>query len=795
MRFRFQNYQWLQAIVFAIDEINRNPDFLPNVTLGLWMYDTCSAVSRALEGSIWILTQSGKSVPNYRCHRKAQLAGIIGDYSSTNTISMARLLGLSKYPQVSYLSTSSILSDRSQFPSFFRTIPSDDFQSRGLAQLVIHFGWTWVGLLAMDNDYGQQGILILRQELANAGVCIAFSENILTAVANKNALHIVRVIRSSSAKAIVIFSNEASLLPIVEEMVVQNVTGRTWIASESWSTFALLSIAKYQPVLSGTIGFAMRSGEIPGFNPDSVHPSKSPEHIFGVQLWEKAFDCKWPNQKNPVNSLNNTIKLCSGNDALENHQIRNNSTRASTAAYSAYGSVYAIASALKDLKSCETSRGPFHHGTCADITDFQPWQLLHYVQNVRFRNADGAEVSFDQHGNPPPSYDIVNWQRDAWGNTQYVKVGRYDSSAPQKLLVNTTAIMWAGGNTQIPLSLCSPICPPGFWKASKLGEPPCCFMCVPCPQGEMSNKSDSVTCSKCPWDQWPNERQDQCIPKTIEFLSYYEPLGAALAVISVGLSLIPSGILVMFIYFRKTPIVKANNRTLSYLLLFALCLCFLSSLFFIGFPSAETCLLRQAAFGIIFALCISCVLAKTMMVVIAFKAINPKSNLRRWVGRQLAYMVVTICTLIQVLLCVAWLSYLPTFSEYNTYSQPGNIIIECIEGSPVAFWCMLGYLGFLATISFIVAFLSRKLPDSFNEAKFITFSMLAFLVAWISFIPAYLSTRGKYMVAMEIFTILSSSSALVSCIFFPKCYIILLRPEMNIKEFLVDRGRGSTHVT
>ncbi|XP_078524835.1 vomeronasal type-2 receptor 26-like [Lissotriton helveticus] len=340
---------------------------------------------------------------------------------------------------------------------------------------------------------------------------------------------------------------------------------------------------------------------------------------------------------------------------------------------------------------------------------------------------------------------------------------------------------------EIPISVCSPSCLSGFWKAAIEGEPSCCFQCVPCPFGETSNQTDSLGCSSCPWDMWPNERQDQCIPKNIDFLSYEDTLGLILTVFSITLSIVSSAVLALFNRYRDTPVVKANNRFLSYILLLALSLCFLSSLAFLGFPSHEKCLVRQAAFGIIFSICVSCVLAKTIIVVIAFKAINPNNRLKRWVGPWLSYLVVIICTLIQIFQSIVWLVISPPYSQFNIYTQPGQIIVECNEGSTIAFWCMLGYLGLLASISFIVAFLSRKLPDSFNEAKFITFSMLAFLSVWLSFIPAYLSTKGKYMVAMEIFAILSSSSALLFCIFFPKCYIIILRPEMNTKEFL--RGR------
>nr|XP_046245299.1 extracellular calcium-sensing receptor-like [Scatophagus argus] len=793
-------FRHAMTMAFAIDEINKNSNLLPNVTLGYNLYDNCATLGIGFSAALSLASgREEQFVLQENCLGTPPVIGIVGDPFSTFSIAASNVLGLFKLPIVSYFATCSCLSDQKRFPSFFRTIPSDAFQVRAMIHILKHFGWTWVGLLISDDDYGRHAAQSFHTDLTQSGGgCLAYSE-VLPWGNNPNEYkRIVDVMIKSTARVVIVFAHQMHMIQLMEEVVKQNVTGLQWIASEAWTLVDGLHTPTFMPYLGGTLGIAIRHGKIPGLGdfllrikPDKHH-NRDNENSIDKQFWEYTFQCKFPPP--PAGWVESGGTLCTGQEDLKNVQTEFLDTSELRPEYNVYKAVYALAYALDDMLRCVPGRGPFNGHSCATLQRLEPWQLMYYLKKVNFTTSFGDQVSFDENGDALPIYDIMNWLWLPDGRIQVQNVGEVKKSVPtgEELIIDEDKIFWNIDLKEPPRSVCSESCAPGTRVARKKGQPACCYDCIPCSEGKISNQTDSVECTNCPEDFWSGPQHDQCVPKKTEFLSYHEPLGICLTTASLLGTCICSVVLGIFIYHHSTPIVRANNSELSFLLLVSLKLCFLCSLLFIGRPRLWTCQLRHAAFGISFVLSVSCILVKTMVVLAVFKASKPGGGaILKWFGSMQQRGTVMVLTSIQAAICTAWLVSASPTPHKNTHYHNDKIVYECVVGSTIGFGVLLGYIGLLAILSFLLAFLARNLPDNFNEAKLITFSMLIFCAVWVAFVPAYVNSPGKYADAVEVFAILASSFGLLVALFGPKCYIILLRPERNTKKAIM--GRGTTN--
>ncbi|XP_036932139.1 extracellular calcium-sensing receptor-like [Acanthopagrus latus] len=763
-----REFRFAQTMIFAVEEINRSEFLLPNVSIGYRIYDNCGSTLSSMRAAMALMNSdelsSGKS-----CSGQSAVHAIIGESESSSTIVLSRTTGPFKIPVISHSATCECLSNRKEYPSFFRTIASDLYQSRALAQLVKHFGWTWVGAVNSDSDYGNNGMAIFLAAAQEEGVCVEYTEKFHRAEPEK-VMKVVDVIRKSTARVIVGFLAHVEMNNLLTQLSLHNITGLQFIGVEAWITADSLVTPTSFSVLGGSLGFAVQKANVSGL-----------DDFLIKSFWETEFGCKEKNESTVTERA-----TCKENQDLIEFKDYDDDVAELRYSSNIYKAIYAVAHSLHSILKCSRSQG------CDKNVKVSPWQMVETLKQVNFTIKTGDQVWFDSTGAAVARYEVVNWQRGSDGSVQFKPVGYYDASLPpgQNFVLKNEVIMWPGRKKELPVSVCSKSCRPGTYKVLQKGKPVCCYDCIPCADGEISNITDSNDCKKCPEEYWSNQNRDACILKNVEFLYFTEVMGIILVFFTLFGVLFTLIVAILFLINKDTPLVKANNSELSFLLLFSLTLCFLCSLTFIGPPSEWSCMLRHTAFGITFVLCISCVLGKTLVVLMAFRATLPGSNVMKWFGPAQQRLSVLGFTLIQVLICILWLTINPPFPFKNMKLYKEKIILECALGSPVGFWAVLGYIGLLAFLCFVLAFLARKLPDNFNEAKFITFSMLIFCAVWITFIPAYVSSPGKFTVAVEIFAILASSYGLLFCIFAPKCYIIVLKPEFNTKKHMMGKMRS-----
>nr|XP_029529916.1 extracellular calcium-sensing receptor-like [Oncorhynchus nerka] len=642
--------------LFYTGSHRRNPFLLPGVRLGYRILDSCSQHPWSLRGALSLVSGGNiRSRPSSDC----PVSRVIGDASSTQTIILARTLGPLSVPVISYQASCGCLSDRHEFPNFFRTIPSDVYQALTMARLTWLLGWTWVGAIAVDNDYGRLAIQVFEEEIRGTGVCLAFFETLNRANLVSDVERAADTVQASTARVILVFLWYTDMGALLLELGRRNVTDRQFLASEAWSTSGqLLRNPALFKVAQGVVGVAIRSAPIPGFEAHlrSLNPSRRPGDVLLKELWETVFG---------------------GAETLEGIQSPFTDTSQLRITYNVYLAVYAAAHALHSLLSCPQRDSPTWGSsfTCSLPYNISPAELLQHLDQVNFTTPLGEPFYF-RGADVPAVYDLVYWQATPQGLLKLVTIGRVDGS---NLLINQSAIQWNTGSSTVPVSVCSDSCPPATRVARRKGEPVCCFDCISCAEGEVSNTTGSMQCEHCPLEFWSNSHRTACVLRQLEFLSFNDVMGVTLTTVAV------------------------------------------------------------------------CGAVATVAVFMFF----------------------------EVIICAVWLSVSPPLPYRDLGVKGSKVILECEVGSVVSFSLVLGYIGLLASLCLLLAFLAKKLPDNFNEDKLINFSMLIFCGVWISFVPDYVSSPGRYLDAVAIFDILASSFGLLLCNFAPKCYIIFLRPERH----------------
>lgn len=268
------------------------------------------------------------------------------------------------------------------------------------------------------------------------------------------------------------------------------------------------------------------------------------------------------------------------------------------------------------------------------------------------------------------------------------------------------------------------------------------------------------------------------------------------SVISTGTSVLgmalSSLVLVIFLRFNNTPVVKASTRELCYIVLVGMILSHISVFAILAYPTENMCLLSRLLPGISFAMIYGSLLIKTNRIA-RLLAISKK----RFPTKKLKFMsplsqviLALILISIEVSIAVTILIIEPPTTELKYPRNTLNLLV-CKE-SPTTIIAPLAFIFLLIILCTYFAIKTRNVPENFNETKFVGFAIYTTCVIWIAFFPIYYGSEMQ--IITKCLCISLSSIMTLTFMFLPKIYIILLHPEKNIRALFTTSKSIRCHI-
>ncbi|XP_018421363.1 PREDICTED: metabotropic glutamate receptor 5 isoform X2 [Nanorana parkeri] len=781
--------QRVEAMLHALDRINADPNLLPNITLGCEIRDSCWHSAVALEQSIEFIRDSLVSSEEeeglVRCvdgsssafHAKKPIVGVIGPGSSSVAIQVQNLLQLFNIPQIAYSATSMDLSDKTLYKYFMRVVPSDAQQARAMVDIVKRYNWTYVSAVHTEGNYGERGMEAFKDMSAKDGVCIAHSYKIYSNAGEQNFDKLLKKLRSHLPKArvVVCFCEGMTVRGLLMAMRRQGIVGEfLLLGSDGWADRYDVTDS-YQREAAGGMTIKLQSPDVKWFDEYylQLKPETNLRNPWFQEFWQNKFKCQLKGYPQDSQIYN---KTCSARLSLT-YQYAQDSKMGFV-----INAIYAMAYGLHNM---QVALCPGYAGLCDAMKPIDGEKLLDCLMRVNFTGVADDVIRFDENGDSPGRYEIMNFKKMGKDYFDYINVGSWHNG---ELKMDDDEI-WSNKNTIIR-SVCSEPCAKGQIKVIRKGEVSCCWTCTPCKDNEIV--FDEYTCKACDLGSWPTDDLTGCDHIPVEFLRWSDPEPIA-AVVFACLGLMATMfVTAIFILYRDTPVVKSSSRELCYIILAGICLGYLCTFCLIARPQRIYCYLQRIGIGLSPAMSYSALVTKTNRIARILagskKKICTKKPRFMSACAQLVIAFVLIC--IQLGIIVALFIMQPPDVIFD-YPSIREVYLICNTNN-LGVVTPLGYNGLLILSCTFYAFKTRNVPANFNEAKYIAFTMYTTCIIWLAFVPIYFGSN--YKIVTMCFSVSLSATVALGCMFVPKVYIILAKPERNVRSAFTTSTVVRMHV-
>ncbi|XP_001625662.2 metabotropic glutamate receptor 2 [Nematostella vectensis] len=779
--FNVRGYEEALAMFHAVEEINKRQDLLPGISIGVDIKDTCNSVDFAIRKSLNfsfivenIQTGVCPSAKPLGTPHRAQTIALIGPASSDVAMAVTNLAGLFYVPVVDYLSSSRLLSNRIRFKYFLRTIASDSLLSRAIVDLLRVFRWNFIHVLYSDTDYGRSAIetfeYVLKLASNNVKICFATKDSFTFHSPEMHFKTVLSNIRKfPRAKAVLLFTTIQDTEVLLNHFHSENMNDSFFIASDYFS---------------GPINQFFTSHEML-------------RRLIGVVPHVKKEDLEYFAEV--IDNLNRTPKFRASpwNQEYRDFLAERSSTGRPhiPSLYVPYAmdAVYAVAHGLHKMLNCNHSAclrgglGPTNLIWSGD-------RLLQSIQSVSFKGRTRDKVAFDSNGNGVANYDIniVNpltdeWERvGTWASNSSDVLKMYKNLSHLTLNTSRALELWGEmyNGTGIPSSTCGRQCPPGHWLKAEEEHQTCCWQCSRCHGNSISNSPPNGSCQACPSRYWADDNHTLCHPITPTSVTFRDPPAVVVTFISTIGSITVIFVVMVFYRHGNTPLVRSSSRLLSHVMLFGIILGYATAVIIFAAKTEELCRTVLYLFSVSFSIVVGTLLVRTNRIHRIFSKNALRKGKPPCLSDSWMLLFIAVIVAMEIVICTVIILTTPDGLLETSYSPiSGYAFSQCKFNATSTDYHMAVWWTYNACIILICtyqAYLTRKLPGNYNEARFIAFTTITISTDVLVFFFAFNGTRGYYKDVMVSSFLVLADTITISCVFLPKCYIILLRPEKNI---------------
>uniref|UniRef100_A0A8C5CT90 Glutamate receptor, metabotropic 5a n=1 Tax=Gadus morhua TaxID=8049 RepID=A0A8C5CT90_GADMO len=630
-----------------------------------------------------------------------------------------------------------------------------------------------------DSNYGESGMEAFKDMAAEEGICIAHSDKIYSNAGEQSFDKLLDKLRGHLPKARVVacFCEGMTVRGILMAMRRRHLVGEfLLVGSDGWADRSDVTDG-YQREAAGGITIKLKSAYVTWFDDYylNLKPETNLRNPWFPEFWQHRFQCRlrgYP-QENPA--YNRTCN-CEYTSSLRQQYAQD--TKMGFVINAIYSMAYG-------LHAMQQSLCPGYKGLCSAMRPIDGRKLLEFLMKTNFTGVSGETIYFDAHGDSPGRYEIMNFKHTGNSEYSYIHVGSWDQGG---LRMDDEEI-WTN-NSDIIQSVCSEPCQRAQIKVIRKGEVSCCWTCTPCKDNEFV--FDEYTCRACVLGYWPTDDLTGCEPIPVQYVRWGDPEPIA-AVVFACLGLMATLFVTsIFIKFWDTPVVKSSSRELCYIILAGIFLGYLCTFSLIAKPHVVLCYLQRLGIGLSPAMSYSALVTKTNRIARILAGSKKKicTKKPRFMSACAQLVIAFILILLQLGIIVALLVIEPPQVIYD-YPSIREVHLIC-NLTTLGVVAPLGYNGLLILSCTFYAFKTRNVPANFNEAKYIAFTMYTTCIIWLAFVPIYFGSN--YKIITMCFSVSLSATVALCCMFAPKVYIMLAKPEKNVRSAFTTSTVVRMHV-